>query len=62
MIVDRACTVTDPTAGEVTAAWQTGDTSNYGNGVAQFKVTWSDGVESFPNTRYLDISITPGLA
>lgn len=61
VIVDRACTVTDATAGQVSVAWQAGDTANYGNAFAQFKATWADGTQSFPNSRLLDFAITPSL-
>lgn len=62
VIADRACTITDATAGQVSVAWQPGDTLDYGNAFAQFKATWADGRRSFPNNRMLDFAITPALS
>jgi len=53
-------TVVSPTEGQVSYAWQAGDTNEPGVYEARFAVTYPGGeVESFPNWRWHEVTIKP---
>jgi hypothetical protein len=60
--VNTNMTVSNAGAGTVNYNWQTGDTDTAGSYFVEFQVTFADGtIETFPNSKNLNISITPDL-
>lgn len=60
VIVDQPATVHP--GGEVTYAWQPGDTDQPGRYLAEFEVVYSDGtIQSFPTDGYIDCRIVDDL-
>jgi len=60
--VDAAATITDAATGEVTYAWQAGDTDTPGRYIGEIEVTWSVGVvQTFPSDGFLDIRVAGEL-
>lgn len=59
----RAAAITDAVAGQVTFTWASPDTDVAGkNYKGRFIVTWSGGKkQSFPNSDYIAILISPAL-
>jgi hypothetical protein len=61
--INRVCTVTNATKGQVSFAWQAGDTTQAGIYRGEFEVTFAGGsIETYPAGEYLDIIILPDLA
>ena len=57
-----AATVLDAATGQVAYEWLVGDTAIAGTHRAEFEVVYSDGSkETFPNTGYITVNITPDL-
>lgn len=60
--VAAAATISNPTGGVVTYAWEATDTDTAGLYDGEFEVTFSGGiVQTFPNDRQIVILITPDL-
>lgn len=56
--VDAAATIYDVDLGQVSYAWQAGDTASVGLYEAEFEVTNTDGtVETFPNGSYISVNV-----
>jgi len=61
--IDGAATITDAANGVVVYSWAAGDTDTTGWYWGEFEVTFSDGsIETFPNTGYTSIKVSPELA
>jgi hypothetical protein len=61
--VNAAASITDATNGVVSYSWVEGDTDTAGVYAGEFEVVWNDGRrETFPNTAFIDITITEDLA
>lgn len=62
-IVEGTAEVVDGTTGVVQYNWATGDTATAGNCEAEFEVTYATGkIETFPNSKYIKVKITPELS
>lgn len=60
--VDAAATVLDEAAGEVSYEWVAADTDTHGTFHGSFEVTFADGsIQTFPNSRYLNIQVLRDL-
>ncbi len=59
--VNSDATITNAQFGELTYAWQLGDTESAGDYLAEFVVTFADGVQTFPAKGTLEVSIIPNL-
>jgi len=61
--IDAAATITDAANGVVVYTWAAGDTDTVGWYWGEFEVTYSDTtVETFPNSGYISVKVTPELA
>jgi len=62
-VVDQPADVVDEVNGVVRYVWQDSDTAVPGNYQAEFEVTFiSSKIETFPNSKYIDIKITDDIA
>lgn len=56
----RTATIVSASDGEVSYAWQSGDTSEPGSFLGRFKVNYAGGDSiSYPNDRYIKIVVSP---
>jgi len=56
-------TVTDAANGKVKYDWQSGDTDEAGDHIAEWEVEYSDGTEeTFPNRRNIDVQVEEQIA
>ena len=63
VVIDAEMSISDAAGGVVTYDWQAGETDNSGWYWVEFEVTYSDAtVETFPNSGYEAVKITPQLA
>lgn len=61
-IPGRTCTIDTPTAGEISFAWQTGDTTTPGLYLAEVLLEWVAGEpQTFPGDGFIEIYIEPDL-
>lgn len=61
--VDSSASVTSTTNAEVTYTWSSSDTATVGSYEGEFQVTYSSGgVQTFPNSGYIDIEIVDDIA
>jgi len=62
-VVDASATIADATNGEVTYTWSASDTATVGEYEGEFQVTYADsGIQTFPNSNYIEIEITDDIA
>lgn len=60
---EAAIIVTPTGSPTVKYEWQVGDTTESGNYIAEFEVTYQDNtVETFPNNSWIDVAIFPDIA
>ena len=63
IIINRACTIDTPAAGEISFAWDTGDTDTPGMYLAEIQVAWVTGEpQTFPGDGFIEIFIEADLA
>jgi hypothetical protein len=61
--VDSSATITDATTGKVTYTWIASNTSTVGSYEGEFEVTYAGGgIQTFPNSRYIEIEIVDDIA
>jgi len=61
--VNSSATVTSVDNAEVTYTWSASDTSTVGSYEGEFEVTYSSGgVQTFPNSGYIEIEIVDDIA
>jgi hypothetical protein len=62
-VVNAPCTIEDPLAGQVSYAWQAGDTKRAGTYIGEFEITWRDGsIQTVPNDEdYVVVDVSPQL-
>ena len=54
---------TSQPASQPASRWLAGDTSDIGSYQAEFEVTYADGnVETFPNSRYINVEIIDNIS
>ena len=63
-IDDGACAKNvDPTTGEVTYTWASGDTDTAGSYLGEFEVLWPNSkTQTFPSKGYVTIDIEPDIS
>tara|TARA_R110001632_G_scaffold48563_1_gene122372 strand:+ start:1089 stop:1412 length:324 start_codon:yes stop_codon:yes gene_type:complete len=61
--IDATASIISQSLGIVQYNWVSGDTSDIGSYQAEFEVTYSDGnVETFPNSRYINVEIIDNIS
>jgi hypothetical protein len=61
--VDSAATIASAANGEVTYSWIASNTTTVGSYEGEFQVTYADGgIQTFPNSRYIEIEIVDDIA
>ena len=61
--VDSSATISDATNGQVAYSWSASDTASVGSYEGEFQVTYADsGIQTFPNSRYIEIEIVDDIA
>jgi len=61
--IDAVASVISEPLGVVQYDWLAGDTSDIGSYQAEFEVTYADGnVETFPNSRYINVEIIDNIS
>lgn len=62
LTVSAAADIFDPSEGVIEYLWTEEDTSEAGDYRAEIEVTYSDGkVETFPNSEFIRVEITPDI-
>jgi len=57
IVVNAEATVLEAADGTVVYEWQEGDVKSSGRHIAEFEITYNDGVETFPNNGYINIYV-----
>mgnify|MGYP002626463953 FL=1 len=61
--VDSSASVTSIANGEVTYTWSASDTATVGSYEGEFQVTYSSGgIQTFPNSGYIEIEVVDDIA
>jgi hypothetical protein len=61
--VDSSATISDAANGQVVYSWSASDTTTVGSYEGEFQVTYADsGIQTFPNSRYIEIEIVDDIA
>ena len=61
--VDSSATIASASTGEVAYSWIASNTQTVGSYEGEFQVTYADGgIQTFPNSRYIEIEIVDDIA
>lgn len=61
-VVESAADILNPTGGQLSYQWQTGDTDTPDTYKAEFEVSFLDGtIETFPNSTYIFVKVVQDL-